>query len=74
MAELMKQIAVPQSVSNALCHREGRLADMINLCRYYEQQRWDEATRVRQALGLSDEEVVEAMRKATLWAGENTVS
>lgn len=47
---------------------------MINLCRYYEQQRWDEATRVRQALGLSDEEVVEAMRKATLWAGENTVS
>ena len=74
MAELMKQIAVPQSVSNALCHQEGQLADMINLCRDYEQQRWDEATQVRQTLGLSDEEVVEAMRKATIWAGENAVS
>ena len=73
MAELMKQIAVPQSVSNALCHQEGRLADMVSLCRYYEQQQWDEATRVRQALGLSDEDVVEAMRKATIWAGENAV-
>ncbi len=34
---------------------------------------WDEATRVRQALGLSDEDVVEAMRKATIWAEENAV-
>ncbi len=31
MAELMKQIAVPQSVSNALCHHEGQLSDMVSL-------------------------------------------
>ena len=74
MAELMKQIAVPQNVSNALCHQEGQLADMVTLCRYYEQQQWEEAATVREALGLSDEAVVEAMRKATLWAGENAVS
>ena len=42
--------------------------------RQQEQQQWDEATRVRQALGLTDEDVVEAMRKATIWAGENAVS
>lgn len=51
MAELMTQIAVPQSVSNALCHQEGQLADMVRLCHYYEQQQWDEASRISHALG-----------------------
>ena len=74
MVELMKQIAVPQSVSNALCHQEGVLADIVTLCRYYEQQNWDEALRMGQALRLSEEDVVEAMRMATIWAGENAVS
>jgi EAL and modified HD-GYP domain-containing signal transduction protein len=74
MTELMKQIAVPQSVSNALCHQEGLLADIVTLCRYYEQQEWDEATRMCNVLGLSDEDVVGAMRVATIWAGENAVS
>ena len=74
MTELMKQIAVPQSVSNALCHQEGQLADMIALCCYYEQQQWEEATRLSHALGLSDDDVVEAMRRATIWAGENAAS
>lgn len=74
MTELMKQIAVPQSVSNALCHQEGVLADIVTLCRLYEQQAWDEAARMGHALGLKDEEVVEAMRKATIWAGENAVT
>lgn len=74
MTELMKQIAVPQSVSNALCHQEGQLADMIALCRYYEQQQWEEATRLSHAMGLSDDDVVEAMRRATIWAGENAAS
>ncbi|WP_414149629.1 EAL and HDOD domain-containing protein [Enterobacter sp. BNK-18] len=74
MAELMTQIAVPQSVSNALCHQEGQLADMVRLCHYYEQQQWDEASRISHALGLAEEDIVEAMRKATIWAGENAVS
>ncbi|BBS36780.1 EAL and HDOD domain-containing protein [Enterobacter cloacae complex sp. 2024EL-00215] len=74
MTELMKQIAVPQSVSNALCHQEGLLADIVTLCRYYEQQEWDEATRMCNVLGLSDEDVVGAMRVATIWAGENAAS
>ncbi|MHA0954468.1 EAL and HDOD domain-containing protein [Enterobacter ludwigii] len=74
MAELMTQIAVPQSVSNALCHQEGQLADMVRLCHYYEQQQWDEASRISHVLGLAEEDIVEAMRKATIWAGENAVS
>lgn len=74
MAELMTQIAVPQSVSNALCHQEGQLADMVRLCHYYEQQQWDEASRISHALGLAEGDIVEAMRKATIWAGENAVS
>ena len=74
MVELMKQIAVPQSVSNALCHQEGVLADIVTLCRYYEKQNWDEALKMGQALRLSEEDVVEAMRMATIWAGENAVS
>ncbi|MEW5497022.1 HDOD domain-containing protein [Enterobacter cloacae] len=71
MAELMKQIAVPQAVSEALCHQEGVLADMVALCRHYEQQEWEEAARIANGLGLSDDDVVDAMRTATIWAGEN---
>ena len=71
MAELMKQIAVPQAVSQALCHQEGVLADMVTLCRHYEQQEWEEAARIANGLGLSDDDVVDAMRTATIWAGEN---
>jgi EAL and modified HD-GYP domain-containing signal transduction protein len=74
MTELMKQIAVPQSVSNALCHQEGVLAEIVSLCRLYEQQKWNDAARKCNALGLSEEEVIEAMRMATLWAGENAVN
>jgi len=46
------------------------------LLRYavYEQQEWDAALRMGHALGLADEDVVEAMRGATIWASENTVS
>ncbi len=33
MTELMKQIAVPRSVSHALCHQQGWLADIVTLCR-----------------------------------------
>jgi len=72
MAELMKQIAVPQSVSKALCHQEGQFAAIVALCCCYEQQKWDEASEISHTLGLSDEDVVEAMRRATIWAGENT--
>lgn len=74
MVELMKQIAVPQSVSNALCHQEGVLADVVALCCCYERQAWGEAVSLRRALGLTEEDVVEAMRKATLWAGEHAVN
>ncbi|MDR7942188.1 EAL and HDOD domain-containing protein [Enterobacter soli] len=74
MSELMKQIAVPQSVSNALCHQEGVLAEIVSLCRLYEQQKWNDAAKKCNALGLSEEEVIEAMRMATLWAGENAVN
>ena len=73
MVDLMKQIAVPQSVSNALCHQEGVLADIVALCSCYERQAWDEADRMVNALGLTNEDVVEAMREATLWAGDNAV-
>lgn len=72
MAELMKQIAVPQSVSDALCHQQGLLAEIVTLCRAYEQQRWDDAARLCGELGLADDEVVEMMRVATLWAAENS--
>lgn len=73
MADLMKQIAVPQSVSNALCHQEGVLADIVALCSCYERQAWEEADRLVNALGLTNEDVVAAMREATLWAGDNAV-
>ncbi|MCU6285111.1 diguanylate phosphodiesterase, partial [Enterobacter cloacae] len=56
---------------HSLCHQEGMLADMVALCRYYEQQEWGEAARMAKGLGLSDDEVVDAMRTATIWAGEN---
>ncbi|RSK69463.1 HDOD domain-containing protein [Enterobacter huaxiensis] len=73
MVDLMKQIAVPQSVSNALCHQEGVLADIVALCSCYERQAWEEADRLVNALGLTNEDVVAAMREATLWAGDNAV-
>lgn len=73
MVDLMKQIAVPQIVSNALCHQEGVLADIVALCSCYERQAWEEADRLVNALGLTNEDVVAAMREATLWAGDNAV-
>ena len=72
--ELMKQIAVPQSVSEALCQQKGQLADIVTLCRDYEQQHWDKTAQMCAVLGLTDDDVVEAMRTATIWAGENTVN
>jgi c-di-GMP-related signal transduction protein len=62
MSELMKQIAVPQSVSNALCHQEGRLAEMIASVVTMSSS-GGTRRRVESRLGLSDEEVVEAMRR-----------
>ncbi len=34
----------------------GVLADMVTLCRHYEQQEWEEAAGIANSLGLSDDD------------------
>ncbi|ALR76780.1 EAL and HDOD domain-containing protein [[Enterobacter] lignolyticus] len=73
MEELIKQVAVPPDVSEALCGQPGILTDIVSVCRYYEQLDWESASKISEALGITAAGVTDAMKTATEWARDYSV-
>lgn len=70
MDDLLKQITIPQNVTDALCEKKGVLFDILNLCLCYEKLDWDGASEICQTLNISEFSVIKSMQAATKWADE----
>lgn len=57
-------------IKQALIQRKGVLGAVLAMVVAYEQARWDEATRIRQLLKLSEAQLGQAYDEATTWAQE----
>ncbi|MEW5126423.1 HDOD domain-containing protein [Citrobacter freundii] len=70
MADLIKQITIPENVTDALCEQKGELFTILNLSLCYEKLDWNGTTEICHALNLPEFSVIEAMQTATKWADE----
>ena len=72
LADILAHVSLPDDVSEAILHREGRLGEILALVTAYESGAWETVHARAAALGLSTAEVTAMYLDALSWAGTST--
>lgn len=70
LKQVLDSVPIDVEIKQALIQRKGVLGAVLAMVVAYEQARWDEATRIRQLLKLSEAQLGQAYDEATTWAQE----
>ncbi|MBE8575343.1 MULTISPECIES: EAL and HDOD domain-containing protein [Vibrio] len=70
LKQVLDSVPIDLEIKQALIQRKGVLGAVLAMVVAYEQARWDEATRIRQLLKLSEAQLGQAYDEATTWAQE----
>ena len=70
LQQVLDSVPIDEEIKQALIQRKGVLGAIMAMVIAYEQARWDEATRIRKLLKLSEAELGQAYDEATTWAQE----
>ncbi len=70
LQQVLDSVPIDEQIKQALIQRKGVLGAILAMVIAYEQARWDEATRIRKVLKLSEAELGQAYDEATTWAQE----
>ncbi|MEG3696459.1 EAL domain-containing protein [Vibrio coralliirubri] len=70
LKQVLDSVPIDIEIKQALIQRKGVLGAVLAMVVAYEQARWDEATRIRQLLKLSEAQLGQAYDEATTWAQE----
>ncbi|MEZ8205091.1 histidine kinase [Vibrio splendidus] len=70
LQQVLDSVPIDEEIKQALIQRKGVLGAILAMVIAYEQARWDEATRIRKLLKLSEAELGQAYDEATTWAQE----
>ncbi|CAH6884105.1 hypothetical protein VCHA29O37_20079 [Vibrio chagasii] len=68
LKQVLDSVPIDEEIKQALILRKGVLGAVLAMVVAYEQARWDEATRIRNLLKLSEAQLGLAYDEATAWA------
>ncbi|MGB2147894.1 MAG: histidine kinase, partial [Vibrio toranzoniae] len=70
LKHVLDSVPIDEEIKQALIQRKGVLGAIMAMVIAYEQAEWDEATRIRKLLNLSETQLGQAYDEATTWAQE----
>ncbi|KAB0290059.1 EAL domain-containing protein [Vibrio fortis] len=70
LQEVLNAVPIDEEIKQALVNRKGVLGAVLAMVVAYEQARWDEATRIRNLLKLTEAQLGQTYDEATNWAQE----
>ncbi|MEZ8225926.1 EAL and HDOD domain-containing protein [Vibrio splendidus] len=70
LKQVLDSVPIDDEIKQALIQRKGVLGAILAMVIAYEQARWDEATRIRKLLKLSEAQLGQAYDEATTWTQE----
>ena len=68
LQEVLNAVPIDEEIKQALVNRKGVLGAVLAMVVAYEQARWDEATRIRNLLKLTEAQLGQTYDEATNWA------